>query len=536
MNTNTVAGLNAESLIDGFTQACSRVSLHEAGPRILLAFAVYAVLLIVLRLGQGRPLIRRLSMPINLLGLAAVIRLFLGGSLSLLHAEVPRVFTAAIVFFAVYLAMRVAEIGVFEFLFIRQGRKPVPVVLRDIARFILTASFLAFIVKAFFPGINFNVLAVSSIIVGYVLGNATQDTLGNLAAGLALNSEDSFSIGDWIAVGTLTGKVTDITWRSTRLQTKNLEDIIVPNSTLSKEILINFSRPTPELRSKIQIGVSYATPPNLVRQTLLGAARDVPGIDTEPAPKVRLVEYGDFAILYDVLFFVHDYAKLEDIRAELMNLIWYRFSRAGISIPFPIRDVRARQITREDDLAEERDRLGRMARLFAGVDLFATLTEEERLTVAAGCQSRVFASGENVVLQGAAGHSLFVIESGRVGVFVDQPGRARVSVGELGPGHFFGERSLLTGEGRSATITALEDAVVVELDKATFQSVLQAKPAMAEHLGRVLAERDLARDKKAAGADHTGRGEAEVQKGRQFMVRILTFFGLATPGQPEAKS
>ncbi len=537
MTTNAVPEVAAEHLIDRLVEACSRLSLHDAGPRLLLAAVAYGALLVLLRLGQGRSLVRRLSLPINLLGLACIIRSLLGDSLALIHPEIPRAFTAAVVFFTIFLTLRITEIGVLDFLFIRQGRKPVPVVLRDIARFVLSAVFLAFIVKAFFPGINFNVLAVSSIIVGYVLGNATQDTLGNLAAGLALNSEDSFSIGDWISVGPLIGKVTDITWRSTRLQTKNLEDIIVPNSTLSKEIVINFSRPTPELRIKVDIGIGYETPPNLVRQMFLDAVRDVPGIDAEPAPKVRLVNYADFAVVYEILFYVHDYAKMDDIRADLMNLIWYRLSRAGIAIPYPIRDVRARHITREDDLAREHDRLQRTARLIAGVDLFATLSGEERLTLAAGCRSRIFAAGENVVRQGEPGHSLFFIESGRVGVFVDQPGRARVSVGELGPGQFFGERSLLTGEGRSATITALGDAMVMELDKASFASVLQAKPDMAEYLGRVLANRDQVRGEIAAGAGAApGSDSAETQKGRQFMLRILKFFGLSAAQPNESKS
>lgn len=536
MSTNTVPDEAAVSLLDRVSEACSHASLNEAGPHLLLAIAVYAALLFALRLGQGRSLVRRLSIPINLLGFVCVIRLFLGEHLAQIHPEIPRIFTAAVLFFAIFLATRIVEIGVFEFLFIRQGRKPVPVVLRDIARFVLTAAFLAFIVKAFFPGINFNVLAVSSIIVGYVLGNATQDTLGNLAAGLALNSEDCFSIGDWISVGSLTGRVTEITWRSTRLQTKNLEDIIVPNSTLSKEILINYSRPTPELRIKIQIGVSYETPPNQVRQVLLEAVRDVPGIDAEPAPKVRLMDYGDFAIVYETLFYVHDYAKLEDIRADLMNLIWYRFNRAGLTIPFPIRDVRARQITREDDLAGESERVRGIARLFAGVDLFAPLSGEERLTLAAGCHSRVYAGGESIVRQGEAGHSLFFISSGKVGVFVDQPGRDRVCVGELGPGQFFGERSLLTGEGRSATVSALGDAVMVELGKEAFGSILKAKPELAEHLGRLLAERDRAREEKAAGAALAHNAEGESQRGRQIMLRILKFFGVAAPHQPEGKS
>jgi small-conductance mechanosensitive channel len=515
-----------ESLAGALTPLGSPDFLHQAVPRLLLAAAAYLVLLVLLRLGRTRG-IGRIAFLLNLLGLSCILKLFLGDILGAPFPLVPRLLTAAVVFFLVLLLLRAAELLLFEVVFARPGRKPVPVVLRDIARSLLTAVILVLVVKGFFPDVNFNVLAVSSIIVGYVVGNATQDTLGNLVAGLALNSENSFSIGDWIAVGDRIGKVTDITWRSTRMQTKNLEDIIVPNSTLSKEILVNFSRPTPELRTRLRVGVSYETPPNRVREVLLAAIRDVPGVDAAPAPKVRVADYADSAILYDILLYIHDYERLEDIRAELMNLIWYRFQRAGISIPFPIRDVRERRITREDEAADERKRLAGIAALLAANSLFEPLTPEERLALAAGCRTRIYAAGEEIVRQGEPGASLFVIESGEVGISVDQKDRQRVQVGKLDAGHFFGERSLLTGEGRSATVSALADTTVAELGKESFGAILKAKPGMAEYLGRVLAERDQGRATASAAAGAAADHATGQQKGHQIMNRILTFFGLA---------
>jgi small-conductance mechanosensitive channel/CRP-like cAMP-binding protein len=526
MTTNAVPDSAAEALAGKLEQLASPAFLHAATPRLLAAALVYLFLVVLLRLGRNRGL-GRVAVPLNLLGLACILRLFLGDTLGTLFPAIPRLLTASVVFFLAVLLLRAAELILFEFFFVRSGRKPVPVVLRDIGRALLTALLFVLIVKGFFPALNFNVLAVSSIIVGYVVGNATQDTLGNLVAGLALNSENSFSIGDWIAVGDRIGKVTDITWRSTRMLTKNMEDIIVPNSTLSKEILVNFSRPTPELRTRLQVGVSYDTPPNLVREVLLGAIRDVPGIDPVPLPKVRVVSYADSAVLYDIFFYVHDFEKIDDIRADVMNLIWYRLKRANISIPYPVRDVRARQITREDDAAAERERQLAIARLFATNSLFAPLSAEERLALAAACQVRIYAAGEEIVRQGDAGASMFVIESGAVGIFVDQKDRARVRVGALDAGHFFGERSLLTGEGRSATVAATSDTVVAELGKEAFASILKAKPDMAEYLGRVLAERDQARETLAAGAGAAGAVESQHQKGRQFMTRILNFFGVS---------
>ncbi len=533
MSTNAAA-LSANAWTEKLSQLGSEPFLHDALPRAFLGLLVYAILLVLLRLGNRRPFPGRLAPALRLLGLACVLHLFLGEPLGRLFPAAPRVFTAAVVFFLLALLLRAGEIVLFEVVFPKQGRKAAPVVLRDIARAVLTALLLALIVKGFFPAINFNVLAVSSLVVGYVLASATQDTLGSLVAGLALNAENSFSIGDWIAVGDRVGRVTDITWRSTRLRTKNLEDIIVPNATLSKETLVNFSRPTPELRTRIQIGAGYDSPPNLVRQVLLEAIRDIPGIDPVPPPKVRVVNYADFAIEYEALFFIHEYERLEEIKADLMNLVWYRFKRAAIPIPYPIRDVRARQVTREDDRAAERERVEAGARLLAAIDLFAKLTDAERLALAGRCRPGIFGAGETIVRQGEAGHSLFLIESGRVGIFVDQNGRDRTRVGELGPGAFFGERSLLTGEGRSATVSALADTAVLELDKDSFKAILQARPEMAEYLATVLETRGRERAEKSAGAGPSARPITEQQKSHLVMARILHFFGLS-PNNPQEK-
>jgi small-conductance mechanosensitive channel/CRP-like cAMP-binding protein len=525
MTTNAVPAVAAEALALKLERLGSAAFLREAVPHVLMAVAAYLALLVLLRLVRNRGL-GRVSVGLNLLGLACILQLFLGATLGAVFAQAPRLLWSAVVFFLIVVFMRTGEIVLFEILFARAGRKPVPVVLRDIARALLTALVLLLVIKGFFPAVNFNVLAVSSIIVGYVVGNATQDTLGNLVAGLALNSENSFSIGDWVSVGDRIGKVTDITWRSTRLRTKNLEDVIVPNSTLSKETLINFSRPTPELRTILQVGVSYDVPPNRVREVLLNAIRDVPGIDASPAPKIRVVNYADSAVVYDILFYIHDYERLDDIRADLMNLIWYRFKRADIAIPYPIRDVRERRITREHEEAVEKDGHAAIARLLAGNDLFSPLTDAERLTLAAACRVRIFAAGEVIVHQGDEGASLFVIEHGEVGVFVDQKDRQRVKVNTLPAGHFFGERSLLTGEGRSATVTALADTTVAELGKESFAGILKARPDLAEYLGRVLGERDLARQTASAGAATPAGPTNGTQKGHQFMTKILNFFGL----------
>ena len=104
-----------------------------------------------------------------------------------------------------------------------------------------------------------------------------QDTLGNLFAGLALNAERPFQIGDWVTVGGHTGVLVDTTWRATRLRTKANDYIVIPNSAIAKESIVNYSRPTRSHGCYLQIGVSYDTPPNKAREVILGVLREAPG-------------------------------------------------------------------------------------------------------------------------------------------------------------------------------------------------------------------------------------------------------------------
>ena len=111
--------------------------------------------------------------------------------------------------------------------------------------------------------------AVGAVVVGFAL----QDTLGNLFAGLAIQIEKPFRVGHWISVAGSEGQVQEITWRATKLRTKAGQFLIVPNGTMSKEAILNYSEPTIPTRLEVDIGASYDAPPNVVKEGI-AEARD----------------------------------------------------------------------------------------------------------------------------------------------------------------------------------------------------------------------------------------------------------------------
>lgn len=408
------------------------------------------------------------------------------------HAWLTRCFELVFLTLAAYAVIRLLDGLIFDVLIQRRKRRAVPVVVRDILRWLVTAAVFFLILRAVFPDLNLNVVAISSIVVGYILGNATQDTLGNLVAGLAISVESPFSIGDWVTVGGHTGRVVEMTWRATCLHTKANDYILIPNASIAREPIVNYSRPTRVHAVVKNIGVSYAVAPSKVRRVILGALDVVPEALKDPAPSVWLSEYGDFAVVYRVKFFVADFENIDRVESDFFELVWYHFRRAGVEIPFPIRDLRVTQTATPSKETQEIKAANENLAFLDAIDLFAPLSAEDRARVAASLREEIYARGEVLVRQGDPGDVFYIVKSGRVTVSALR-GETEVELARLGEGDFFGEMSLLTGQRRNATVTAETDTHVLALSHEVLGELLKKNASLSEELAGRLASR--ARDR-----------------------------------------
>jgi len=463
--------------------------IPEIAFNIIGAVMLYAVLTLAQRIFVRKVRLLRFSpIALNILFLLLSLNLFLGEKLALVHSDATNWNTAALLFMAAYLLIRILDYVIFDLILKKRSRAPIPVVLRDICRWILSTVALFVIVRTIFPGINLDVLAVSSIVIGYILANATQDTLGNLFSGLALNTESPFMIGDWVKVAGHTGRIVDMTWRATCLRTKMDDYIIIPNAAIAREAIINYSRPTVVHGYRLEIGVNYKVPPNKVRQTLMTVLESVPEVLKDPSPTIFLVKYNDFSIDYNIKFYSSNFEILEDIKSNIMELIWYHFKRNDIVIPFPIRNVNLHQVTPDEEQKRVVEDLNQKKALLAGVDIFKPLSEKEHLLLATELREEIYAEGEIILKQGDEGRSFYIIKSGDVGVSVLR-GKRDVKVAELAATGFFGEMSFLAGENCNATITAKTDTVVYALSHTVLGHILESNNTLAEELALVLANR-----------------------------------------------
>jgi small-conductance mechanosensitive channel/CRP-like cAMP-binding protein len=346
-----------------------------------------------------------------------------------------------------------------------------------------------------------------------VIGLALQDTLGNFFAGLAIQIEKPFRVGDWVTIGGEDGVVSEITWRATKMRTKAGNFVVVPNSALAKDTIVNYCEPTPSLRLEVDVGASYDVAPNVAKGVIAGAIRDASLLTHERAPEVLLVDFGDSALLYRVRFWITDFESDERAKDQVRSLIYYAFRRAGITIPF---HIEVQMSTDEAGLVPPRTTVGPNA--LASVPMFAPLSDAERAQMLSIAKPVVFAAGESIVHQGDAGRSLFVILRGHASVRL---AGTEGEVARLSGGNVFGEMSLLTGEARTATVTALTDCDLLEIDAEDFRTVAMANPAVLEQVTHETASRrqelDRHRETHAAAATMTEARQTLLDRVRQFL-------------------
>jgi len=221
----------------------------------------------------------------------------------------------------------------------------------------LIAAFVT--LRVIFPKLELGGLIATSAVTSLVLGLALQPILSNFFAGLVISIERPFRINDWIKVGDHEGRVAAITWRTTHLRTRENDNLVIPNSKLADERVVNFYYPHPMHLERIKVAASYDVPPYRVRRALLEAIAGVPGVLDKPTPEVFLPRFDDSSIGYELRVWMDDVAGAPRIASEVRGRIWEVFRKEGITMPYPIRTV---EISRRPR-AQEAD-AARPARLF----------------------------------------------------------------------------------------------------------------------------------------------------------------------------
>ncbi|HEY3041610.1 MAG TPA: mechanosensitive ion channel family protein [Pyrinomonadaceae bacterium] len=415
-----------------------------------------------------------------------------------------------------YLVVRALNTMVFGLVRLRRGFDA-PTLVRNIFSIIAFTALFFLIFTSIFPDANLGALFTTSAIFGVILGLALQDTLGNFFAGISLQADRPFQVGDVITVGAQrhTGVVEEITWRAVKIRTFQNHIVLISNSTAAKEPIEVCPRENLNARI-VFFNTLFVDSPAKTIHVVREAVREADNVSQKISPIVRIRNLGDSGVEYEVKYWLEDYAKYNDTDALVRQRIWYAFRRANVSFAYPTRTL---LVERKAKIGAQAGDGGAIVERLAAVDIFAPLSAEETGMLAQAATSHVFAPGETVIRAGDAGSSMFVVHNGRVSVQVSENGRPR-TVATLSDGAFFGEMALFTGEPRTANIVALEETEVLEIGHAAMKRVFDTNPDLVESLSHIIAER---RQALAASEDLSVGGK---DQSAGVLSSIKRFFGL----------
>ncbi len=408
-----------------------------------------------------------------------------------------------------------------------RARLHVPRILQDVV--VAIASVVTIVTILSNSGVNLSGLIATSAVGTAVIGFSLQDVISNVAGGLALQVDNSIEVGDWIHIGDTTGKVMEIRWRYTALETRNWETVLIPNSIIMKSQVqvLGRRKGSPRLlRRWVYFNVDYRFQPSDVIEHVTHAVRSakLDRVANDPPPNCVMIELAESYGRYAVRYMLNDIAVDDPTDSEVRTLVYFALQRHGMRLSIPAHAIFLTEETSTRDEAKLKKEVERRRRALNHVELFAPLSEDEQEQLARGLTYAPFTRGEVVTRQGAEAHWLYLIDDGEVSIRVSDSGIEK-EVARLKGGSFFGEMSLLTGERRSATVVALSDVECFRLDKEIFKGVIQRRPDLAEHVAKVLARRKVELVAVREGLDL----EASARRNRteaDLLNKIRTFFSI----------
>jgi len=359
------------------------------------------------------------------------------------------------------------------------------------------------------------ILATSGLITA-IVGFALQPNLSNIFSGIFVNIEQPFKPHDWITIGDQTGKVIDVSWRSTRLRSFQNTEITIPNETVAKSIVTNWDRPDKEDMSEgfhIFTTLSFHPhhDPAHIGELLFDALKKVRPVDGRPELDLQWVKFtgvDEFGLRFHIAFDCTS-RMMKNSQENVVMLEIYKVMRhAGVNMTpgllqnFLKPDVglgALEQYTRshkdfQSSLSDKGNIYNESIKnqvLLKQVPLFSNLDQDQIEIIAETSERLQFAKGQTIIKQGESDNRLFIIADGVVSIELNQADGSKTELGRLGVGEFFGEMALMTGEPRTADASALRSTLLLVVQKQTIKNIFSENNNFYNEMAKVLAERQV---------------------------------------------
>ncbi len=382
----------------------------------------------------------------------------------------------------------------------RSGQRAVPRLLLAVPR--LAAILLtAWLLLAGIWDINLSAALTALGVTSLVVSFALQDTLSGIASGFTLLADQPFSAGDWVSTGNGEGRVVDVNWRSTRVEDRNGDLVVIPNGQLSKTTIVNYDQPSRLHRVMVPVQIERTAPPTAAKAMLIDAARSTPGVVSDPPPFAFVTNIADPVVDYQAYMWIDDYAIEPRVRADFASLVWYLSYRHGVPLPNPAQDLYLFDGTAAAALSQTSSADVRRALL--GAPLFAEVSDDVLDGAAAASTIDTYQAGEVIVAPGVL-DGLSILDHGQARLMLSSGDDDDIEVLDQAAGEVLGLLGTLPQPGYQAFVVAKVDCRVVRIPPDAAAAALAGSSGLAaalEQLGisrRRRCERTLRRVSRAA--------------------------------------
>jgi small-conductance mechanosensitive channel len=427
-----------------------------------------------------------------------------------------------LLFFILVLVVKIIIFLIFDFLMGKKQKIKYPRLIKDLLVIILYIIGILLIAK-YQLNIKLTVVLASSAILTVVVGFALQDILGDLFSGIALNLEESLNIGDWVKIGDHEGKLEQFRWRAIRIRTTDNILVLIPNRIAAKEAVNRFGSHREPFALRLDIGVSYNNTPDFVIATIMEVLNTIPGVLTTPQPMVMILRFADFAVIYEIKFWINDFTIKDQVKSEIQRKTWYAFKRNDIQIPFPIRDIYIKDIKKEKIPGSPRGEGMDKKQIIAVLqknEVLKTISPNQLENLVDDIDVKLYGIGETLIKEGEEGRYFYHFLEGEAEVLKNDQVIIRMRADD-----YVGEMALFTGEKTTADVRITRESRVLRISSGRFRESVRLNEKMARKLSDVIAQRkgQLMELEKKGDASKT---KAIKKESENIFQRIKKYFSL----------
>jgi small-conductance mechanosensitive channel/CRP-like cAMP-binding protein len=470
-----------------------------------------------------------------LLGLSVFFAYFLVSQSQIFSLEnTAKDWTLRIIYLAAALlaaTIFIKSLNVFFWEGYRERKKlpKVPDLLRQGLNVIVYGATTLFVLQTVFQ-VSVSGLLTATGAMGVVIGLALKEMISDVFSGLILSLDRTIKMGDYVRIESRfaepkIGAVAQMNWRTVHIHTPENVLVVVPNTFLTNNIITNLSEPGDKKEFELLFTFDFDVAPERIIRVLNSALYQTKEIVQEPGyePKTRTSRVNGTGVEYKVKYWlVPSRCGPGKARNFVINNVLYCLNQAGLQLSYPKSDVfNAELPTRNLDIREDR------IALLGKIELFSSLSPGELGTMAASLIERKVKKDDFIVRMDEEGSSMFILVEGLLNVIIlHGASNSEVRVAQIKPGNYFGEMSLLTGEPRSASISAFCESILFEIPKDSITTILRDNPSVIEEFSLKIAEDRLRSETALQNRSPEEKERNKKQLSSSILGRILNFFRL----------